>query len=285
MAPMLRAKSYASYPFYGPWTKVKRATPNLNRLDRAVYNWREKHLGHFVTELETTYAVTEGRIRVYVSGKPSLAWPFLVGEIIHGYRSALDNLHFLLVIAKHGDPPPSQIEEKAMFPIIYRTGWTFDRKKAGQHVNGPIVDWLERVQPDKGPKYEPLRDLALLSNYDKHRRLVLVSGGIIETNVVIDGLVDMRLIDPPTPFAGPVLNGQVISRFRVEVTGPNPDCLVRTRLSSDVVFGQDTPLPGKPVVRTLHQIRQAVVDALLEAEQFFPNWTPHPRLKRPGPSP
>ena len=270
MAPILGVRAH---PLHPAWTKWKRASPALKRVDRAIVKWRKQHLGKFSTK--TDHATGEDVVYARMSGTPGPTWPFAIGEVIYGYRCALDYLYFVLVIHKHGDPPPAQIEKAAQFPIIHKPGWKFDRSKARQFVDSPVVDWLEQIQPDKGPKYEPLRDLAVLSNFDKHRRLVLVAGGIIDSDVTVKIIRGCRLVRPPTPFRGPVVDRQEISRFMVEPTGPNHAYVVNGRFASDVVFGQNTPLAGKPVIRTLHDIRVLVGELLLEAEKMFlPPWKP-----------
>lgn len=117
----------------------------------------------------------EHRRRVHFDPKPdTIRWAILFGELIHNYRSVLDNLAYALVVANRHTPT-----KNTAFPI-FRDGTRF-KKAAGQMTAGmhrDAVAKIKRMQPfstgGDAPESNLFSVLHELNIVDKHHLVIPV---------------------------------------------------------------------------------------------------------------
>jgi hypothetical protein len=152
----------------------------------------------------------------------------ILGDVIHAYRSSLDQLAWALV--KRGKTP-NLTEKKARgvyFPFQdTRIGFNDCLKARLPGVRRTDIAKIRRYQPYKTRKRNlsrhPLRTLAKLSNHDKHRTvqpLFAVPVGVRFQVKEAHDCVVTRLAEPGRPKRLEV--GREITRIYVRRTGPDP---------------------------------------------------------------
>lgn len=100
-----------------------------------------------------------------------------VGEFLYNVRAALDHTVYSLAWHDTGEEPVGGHARALQFPIE-DTKADFDRTrpKRLKGLDDHHVEWIERRQPFRGAHWT--RDLRALSNRDKHRQLLVISGGL-----------------------------------------------------------------------------------------------------------
>jgi hypothetical protein len=167
----------------GVFAKINMAETQLEALDLV---WR-KYLGSdprpyaFIVNVDMETGAH--RIHAEVLNPPPPILSVIVGNVLHNLRSGLDHLAWELVIRAGGKPGrhtkfPICDTEGAWVSEVVRRRRDKDRKSPldGIEPEGAIWRFIEAVQPFKGAIYaEAMSALRVLSNADKHRRL-LISG-------------------------------------------------------------------------------------------------------------
>jgi hypothetical protein len=86
--------------------KLDRASYHLNSLDAKGREWSERETHRYISHTDRQ----SGKQYVYIKFTQPVPAELrlIIGDCLHNLRSALDNLVYDLVIARHGDPPPPQ---------------------------------------------------------------------------------------------------------------------------------------------------------------------------------
>lgn len=169
--------------FGGISMKLGRAEAHLRDLRERVGPFLEGVSHDFRGEIDPE----AGKFAAYlsVSNEPPPEWGLLVGDLVQNVRSALDHLVW-------GWVPKSRRTNRTAFPIFddpdeFLCAVTLPaRKKRRGTLTGLAPDserfkLIESCQPyhgEHGPEFHPLRNLASLSNEDKHRTLLGITAGI-----------------------------------------------------------------------------------------------------------
>lgn len=187
--------------------------------------------------------------------------PFLIGDVVHNLRSALD--HVAYEIVKRGGGTPSQ---GLVFPIKDTRKEVVDAIKseiqvaAGSDIVSLIVDG---IQPHEGGKGHPLWVLHRLDCIDKHRELLPTADAISFDHIEA---VD----EEGTTYTGLSLTwvrGGKLS-FPDYVKGKNLHIKKQGRLYVGVQFKNVDCAEGELVIPTLNRLRSTVaktVDQIAEA--------------------
>jgi hypothetical protein len=132
--------------------------------------------------LRREYDANERAIIYRIQQVPEIPphWPLLIGDVLHNLRCVCDHLAWQLAIRFHNGNEPSERDGRnVQFPVVTNPSeWTHHRHT--QQMLRDDRDFLERMQPyhSRGPNSRSgLLDLALMSNYDKHRLLHVVAVG------------------------------------------------------------------------------------------------------------
>lgn len=253
------------HPLEGMVRRHGRAVADADALHDRVQTFLDAHLGKYVIE---PYPGGRILVRALIEEQPDPDWGIDVGEIVQALRSCLDYLVYQLAVDHHRqDPPP--YETDIQFPIL-SPGKIFPHDKIKKWVGRDVADWLQSIQPQPGTDLMELENLAVLSNRDKHRRLAIVAAGIVRSSIDIIRSDDVLIDEITQPSRGVVVNGQVVTSFRLIQAGPNPQYHIKGDMPQDVVFGEGGPLAREGVVAVLNGIFPVVERVIDEAwAKFF----------------
>lgn len=140
--------------------RINRAKKHLNILNREV----RAFMASKPYRLEVSIDPKDGRyiIRPYLIKQFPVSWGLLIGEVVHGLRSALDNMAWSLAIKQ---------DNAVSFPIFINRNKEFDKKL--RRLREDVRPDIEAVQPYNAPngkeRMHPLWLLRIIDNIDKHR--------------------------------------------------------------------------------------------------------------------
>jgi hypothetical protein len=161
--------------FAGVLLKVDRADHHLRVLDRCIKSFLQRHPYRIIGKVEPTNREPRPHTvyRVTISEQPPVAIGCLIGDAVHNLRSALDHIAWMLP----RDPRPN--DEEIQFPIWTERFHVGSPKLAG--LSPEAVEAIKGLQPfprpDGGQYSRALATILQLSNFDKHREVVV--GGMV----------------------------------------------------------------------------------------------------------
>lgn len=147
--------------------RIKRSKKHLNILNREV----RAFMASKPYRVEVSIDPKDGRyiIRPYLIKQCPVSWGLLIGEVVHGLRSALDNMAWSLAIKQ---------DTAVSFPIFINRNEEFDKKL--KLLREDVRTDIEAVQPYNAPngkeRMHPLWLLRITDNIDKHR--IILPGAI-----------------------------------------------------------------------------------------------------------
>jgi hypothetical protein len=274
-----------------PQAKIDRADKHIRALARMIRRFRQEA---YAVGGQPAFGVDPDpahRFDVIVLAEarkepPSLLWGPIIGDIVHGLRSALDQVAWGLSIdhqATIGKSPRS-------YPIPSKSPWrdiSFPICRDGKYwddvsnrklwaVDSGVGASLKGFQPfntgPQAPNREPLAVLEELWNIDKHRHLHLINATVeLRKAVSVELFPGMPRIDFEVisqgplggPFVGPAEVGRArpIERPGVQTPRTNaPHMFMYPDLAVDVAFDQGAPAYGGSVLKTLRHLRKTVQD-------------------------
>ncbi len=254
---------------HGVWAKWERAVEQLAALDKEVAafcapqpypygirSYSDPDGGHYRFEIEPAWP--PGLV---------LRWGAIIGEIVHDFRSALDNLVWQLVVLNGGTPYSSHafpvLTQKPSkgFAVQMRRKWT---DKSGRVRHGPLFGLsdeataiIEACQPYKRQDGILLVRLHALWNIDKHRHLAPVHVEAPPARLIPE---DVTVLSRDDRLEG--------GTYILEVTvPPGTHVDVDPQQPTDITFGEP-----HPIVLELKRMGQLIIyGALLPAADLFPD--------------
>src|SRR3712207_1680124 len=91
--------------------KLNRAWEHFQSLEAQVHRWIEEDPHELIDEFEPQTGKRVIKIRIL--NPPPAEFAPIIGDCLYNFRSGLDHLIYELVVAYHGDPPPSQFVESS----------------------------------------------------------------------------------------------------------------------------------------------------------------------------
>lgn len=264
----------ADADLYGVWAKYERGMEQLTALHKEVLAFgRQPNPYSIVSQVND-----EGTHYVFAL-KP--AWPTnlhdrwgaIIGEIVHDFRSSLDQLVCEFVRLNGGEPrkthafPLRDKEPTKGFAVEMRRKWTdkSGRTRYGQlfGLSDDAVALIKSCQPYEGPNGARLRQLHDFWNTDKHETLIPTTlwGRAPEiklTNVLLDA-------HPPDRFEG---DTYVMELFVAPGSPPpDPHVDVEPHAPIDIALHDGR----EPVIEVLRLAAKVVLTGLLlPASEMFP---------------
>ena len=250
------------------------------RLDRALHHLESLKAEMSIWADESPYRIwsefdADGRHKnawVEVLTQPPVHLSLIVGDCIHNFRAALDNLALELAIAYKRGPVSKSIESDSGFPI-FATCSEKNLKELDKMLRGvdprakAIIEGLQPYKRGDGFRSDSLWQLHWLDIEDKHRlpHVVLFaqsgSGFFIPDNLTADDIeFSFRPIEDRAPIA----------RYPAfDKTGAEVDMQI-TPVSS-VGFGQRVPqtFRGVPVPTKLKGIHFHILDKVIQPLRPF----------------
>jgi hypothetical protein len=260
-------------PLTGVRLKIERGEKQLNVLNQEILGFVDDPNAYGIVgefEGEGDPADYVARVAIYRQIDPS--WAVIAAEILHNFRSALNQLAWQLALLTTPEP-----ETRTEFPIFIDPDRFESLDRGGgmwKMVNLPEAarTCVKGLQPcyrtdGKTPESHPLWLLHELNREDKHRLLPLAAWSLRSAN--------LRLLEDGKFSAGlivlglrPVEDGREVMRksrprsaeMSVEVNG----------LEFDVAFERPDVAHGRIVIDTLHRIGSFIVaEVLPELELLF----------------
>ena len=251
---------------HGVWAKWERGVEQLAALDKEVTAFcAQPH--PYTIHVHQNREQGRYRFKIYPAWQPGVPWRWgaIIGEIVHDFRSALDNLVCQLVALSGGRPdvghafPVLAREPSQGFAAHTRRQWTDAR---GRRRHGPLfglsdqaVAIIEASQPFKLADGALLQRLHSLWNLDKHRDLapvhVIAPQALLTPRDLVPATREDRFED---------------SVYVVELTvPPGTDVDVEPQRPTDVTLGEGTPV----VLELKHMGQLIIVGLLLPAGELF----------------
>lgn len=288
--------------FDDPRAKIDRANENLDALTERVVTFANDA---YTVEAEPNDWIDgapqseQGHILIWAEASrdpPAREWGPIIGDIVHGFRSALDQIAWSLSVsykATFGVSPPADPIPRGdpwrniWFPVcLAPKAWQAACANQLWAVDPSLLPVLEALQPyvtgQHAPEREPLAVLQELWNIDKHRHLHLVNETIELDNVLT---FEPDPEDPHSPASsisfdvisqrapGPLEGRTEIGRARLIPPKMPPGSIfilshpqhyMDPRIAVDPAFEQGAPAYGGRVLHTLSQISEAI-EAILAA--------------------
>ena len=173
----------------GPVAKLNRAYEHLAELDGLIRAFASENYRVDANPDFWETGVSNGQIIIYAEATnepPTEVWGPIVGDTVHGLRSALDQLAWTLSVdfdsvGPPPDPlPPGNRWRRISFPIrLTEPDWDAAASNALWAIDPNLLPLLKQKQPfgtgAGAPVKEPLAMLDELWSIDKHRHLHLVN--------------------------------------------------------------------------------------------------------------
>jgi hypothetical protein len=249
-----------------------------------LYNAMETFIGSKPYEDVHDFESQPGQhlVRFKIWERPEPWWSPIIGDIVHNVRSALDHLAWQLVI-RNGRNPKSA---RSQFPIVIldpfdpsvhrcpeaakraRVSW----KNQTRGMHKADIELLKRLQPYNGPdppNEHPLARLSQFSNWDKHKEFHFPSQVFMDYHFRAT-MKDVRITLLYLKSRGEALeHDEIIARYGVVATGPNPKLHMNPKGLFDVAFGEGSPLEGLGIKETLPTLINHVMEIILGFKDRF----------------
>ena len=237
--------------------KLRRAAEHLALLDEQIDDWMDG-AHRYVAELDPQSG--KKHIIVKVLNPPPVALRLLIGDSLHNFRSALDNLAYELAVAHHGGGLPYPYFKDSEFPIFKRPMKSGERKRKIGRVHPEAQRIIERLQPYQHPTtywLDPLWQLNELNNGDKHR---------LPNIVQVATHAGAYFPDSPTRpqdlevHMGPITDGRRVATYTPAPNEPPDEIHTEFLFHANLQFAHNTYMLDAAVSRTLHKIHSHIRD-------------------------
>lgn len=250
--------------------KIDRGGKHLDALNESAKGFVEEHGDPgILCVAEPNSQGTKYLLRVQRVPKfPEVPWGVIVGDAVHCWRSALDQL----VAALWTERP---VPRSAGFPIcLAEKDWIVEAPRMIWSIPEAYVTVLFRAQPyHRGGKQEaqrhPLAVLHALWNLDKHR--AIPTTGLVARGLEIREIEEhgMTIGDFKPKLGVTVKPNAVIAEAKIKAIHGTPQAHVKVKahLSLAVGFGDGGEVPeavrSKPVVQTFHNVIAPAIASVL----------------------
>jgi hypothetical protein len=245
-------------PLQSAWLKIERANQHANVLDATIQRWLEDR--PYGLSLDVDREAGEQVCRIHINRAPPLEWSVVIGEAIHGLRTALD--HAVYALSGLGGEPPSGTEfpifkDEPMFRNTNRPGglWKIRGLRDGARE---VVESVQPFHHEGGePEIHLLWVLLQLSNADKHRSLNLMSAFLGQSELSLEANGGVTLKRSKVPASGPVKDGAELARWAVAVRGEGK-VQMKGQIAYGVAFDEAGPAKGEPVKSSFDKLGNGV---------------------------
>jgi len=247
-------------PVHNHELKLRRAVQHLTTLDEQIYDWLDGAY-RYVAEIDPQSG--KKHIRVKVLNPPPATLRLLIGDCLHNFRSALDNLAYELAVAHHRGPLPHPYFKDSEFPIFKGPMKPRDRRKKIGCIHPRAQVIIRRLQPYQHPTtywLDPLWQLHQLNNVDKHRL-----PNVIQFATVAGAYFPDSPTRPPDlqVYMGPLTDGRKVATYTPPPNEPVDTVHTDFMFIEDLRFAQDTYMINAGVRNTLRSIHSRIRDDVL----------------------
>ncbi len=251
------------YRLVGARLKWDRAQAQLNVL--------EGEIREFVRGADRPYNFTlnrtaeTGRVSILINivRQTPQMWSVQIGEIIHDLRSALDHMVYEIAATYGKGNVPTGTEfpifiDKARFHSTKRGGGLYKIRGLPPNAQTSIEE-IQPFQRSKTPTLHRLWALQELSNWDKHRLLLITNVATGAKNLSLKPSPGMKVETIKVRADGEIEEGAELACFRVTgVPRGGGDVDVTGDIAFGVAFDKAGPGNGSLVVEGLKQLIEVV---------------------------
>ncbi len=267
-----------THPLDGSAQRMQMARTEFEHIDSEIAETRRTNrYGHHTESRGQRVYGPEDKERRYsyvvVADVPTEVNPFWgvrAGQVIYNLRCALDYMAWQLVIENTGAeaPDPRVIQ----FPILADPA-DFQRSRLAREtmalISTSAQDFIKNVQPYNRGEYDKLGWLMAISNFDKHRTPVIATYALLDAHLAFEKPPESRVEDLWL-HRGPVVDRAEIARFTLLMTGDTGATVkANAKFALQEVFEQPPQVQGKPLLKTIDEIRLLVGRILREANVLF----------------
>jgi hypothetical protein len=250
----------ATDPLSGALQKLDRAEGHLWEVNRLANGWErfgrpdKPYALNLQVEPTEANAIPHPVYHFALHEQLPAELPLVIGDCIHNLRGALDYIAWVLT---RDDRRPN--DKQIQFPI-FESAWD-EKSQTLAGLTDEACQDLHKLQPFHGPNRtnrptHDLANLARLSNWDKHRQLVI--GGLGP------GISSWYGGRPDIFYAGPFVDGSIVMEFPPDVeVSPSPN------FASLIVFDEPEYVRRQAPDLTLGNIREYIRDVVI------PTMRPH----------
>ena len=240
------------------WLKVDRAEHHFIDLDVEIRKYESKHAYGPVHKPNRGGDKNRWVYVLQITEQPDADLSLILGDVVHNLRTALD--HVLVAMR------PRNLRWNSGFPLNDVDIWakdaagefvSRDHKRRASFTNAvegleaPAIALIKELQPYSmandgfDAKLHPLGILGRLDNADKHRELVLLSGGVINLVAKVVARGERILQGPTTPDGtiGYVPDGAVCAHFGWHGTTPLEESEMDVKISGTPEVAVDIGVP------------------------------------------
>jgi hypothetical protein len=250
--------------------KLDRSLEHLDALNKhAERFFGEDFYGVYRLHAETNSRSTKHLFRVeLLKPLPLLEWGIIVGDAVHCWRSALDQLAYALSLSSDGN---------TAFPMA-RTEkyWVTQAPAAMWGIPEPLIAAVDKTQPyhrGDAAHTHPLAVLNSLSNTDKHRFIPVTALVPDSAEWNITGMQGMASYGSINLKTGRVLkDGAVIAdmKFVPDDSGLEPQVQMNGHIEFRIAFGEagvPSAVAGRPVVDAMGDIGEALLEVFRDIDE------------------
>ena len=256
---------------YGVWAKWNRAIEQLTALHKEVLELSQKPDAY---KMLSKVGPNSGEhiFRIYPAWQPGvpLRWGTIIGEIVHDFRSGLDQLVCQLVILNGGKPDrghsfPFRPKEPGEGFAVATRYVRRDSRKRLRHgplfgVSDQAITIIEGYQPYQGGNRVSLARLHRFWNEDKHRHLIPIN---FAWELPAVKLTNAILKEQSEGFDGEAYVVKVV--IAGDGSGRDPHVNVEPQPPFDIAFST-----GPSVVTELQEVGRILIEMLLRIAELFP---------------
>lgn len=236
--------------------KIERAREHVELYNAEFMEWGGTHHANLVVvgveiDVQAEQATAIARAVDVAEIPPRLG--AILGDAVHNYRSALDQLVFEISFVDSGGKEPP----KSAFPDSkHRTNFW------GSYVQNILLEGINKTHRARFLRYQPYRRwkntppgsshpmeiLSDLSNDDKHRLVQPHFLAVTRSDARFDGFQDLVPFSNKAIardfFRRPLHAGTELMRIPIRITGPNPQMNMQFEFDFSVCLSDGMPVRG-----------------------------------------
>ena len=263
------------------WLKVERAEHHFKDLDAGIRSYEAKQPYRTVHKPDRGGDISRWQYVLEITEQPDPSLSLILGDVVHNLRTALD--HVLVAMR------PRRFRWNPGFPLNDVDIWAKDAsgefisrddnrrasfERAVMGLEDPAVALIKELQPYWGAndgldsKLHPLGILGKFDNADKHRELVLLSGGVANLVATTTARgIPLTQAAPVPEGGGFVADGAVCVNFGWFNAPPLEESEVNVEISGNPEIAVDIGvvngiMPVRAVTNIIRTLREEILPAL-----------------------
>jgi hypothetical protein len=249
-----------SDPLQSAWLKIERASQHANALNATVQRWVDDR--PYKLSVDVDGETGEQVCRIHIERMPPPEWSVVVGEVVHGLRTALDHAVYALSAPSSGGKPPGGTEfpifkDEPNFRNTKRPGGLWKIRGLGEAAEKVVVSVQPFNHAGGEPERHPLWVLQQLSNADKHRSLNLMGTALGLGKLSLEPKGGVVIESSKIRGDGQVEDGTELARWSVAVSGEG-EVQIDGEIAYGIAFDEAGPAKGEAIESSCDMLGNSV---------------------------